>query len=223
MNEWAQKPDVLLPCVVLLWGGQQGASERQAVRPLPGLLARAVPDSVLLVHHLLQQRLVVGIERRHWDVSHGTELTTVVQVFVLQTEEVPHKPPAQRRRDGWTWCWGNHYNPCFWKPGLVQFQFQWSIRRDFTDVKNKVLPCSGESPEDLEGGQHGGYDVTNRVDLGHCDERDLDCPGKAQDHVLYDGAVVIGLHTEETGWGAAGSDCTHTMVHGVLTRFTLCG
>lgn len=50
--------------------------------------------------------------------------------------------------------------------------------------KKKVSPCSRDSPEDLEGGQHGGYDVTNRVDLGHCDQRDLDGPGKAQDHVL---------------------------------------
>lgn len=90
-------------------------------------------------------------------------------------------------------------------------------------MKNKVLR-SRESPEDLEGGQNGGYDVTNRVDLGHCDERDLDCPGKAQDHVFYDGTVVIGLHTEETGSGLAASVCLYTYdVHGILIKFTLCG
>ncbi len=65
--------------------------------PLPGLLARAVPDAVLLVHHLLQQRLVVGIKWRYGDVPHSTKLTTVIQVLVLQTEEVPHKTPAEGR------------------------------------------------------------------------------------------------------------------------------
>lgn len=118
---------------------------------------------------------------------------------------------------------GKSLQSLLWKPGLVEFQFQWSFRRDFTDVKNKVLSCSGESPEDLEGGQHGGYDVTNRVDLGHCDERDLDCPGKAQDHVFYDGAVVIGLHTEEEGSGAAVPVLYTHDVHGILIQFTLCG
>lgn len=89
------EPDVKCPCYVLLRGGQQGASERQAVGPLPGLLARAIPNAFVLVHHLLQQRLVIGIERRHRDIPHSTELTTVIQVLVLQTEEVPHKTPAE--------------------------------------------------------------------------------------------------------------------------------
>lgn len=81
----------------LLWGGQQGASERQAVGSLPRLLARAVPDTILLVHHLLQQRLVVSVERCHRDIPHSTKLTTVIQVLVLQTEEVPHKTPAEKK------------------------------------------------------------------------------------------------------------------------------
>lgn len=65
--------------------------------PLPGLLARAIPDSVLLVHHLFQQRLVVSVERRHRDIPDRTKLTAVVQVLVLQTKEVPHKAPAVRK------------------------------------------------------------------------------------------------------------------------------
>lgn len=84
-------------CFSLLWGGQQGASERQTVGSLPGLLARAVPDAVILVHHLLQQRLVVGVEWCHRDVPHRTKLTTVIQVLVFQTEEVPHKTSAEGR------------------------------------------------------------------------------------------------------------------------------
>lgn len=79
---------------VLLRGGQQGASQRQAVRPLPALLPRAVPNAIFLVHHLLQQRLVIGVERRHGDVPHGPELAAVVQMLVLQTEEIPHEAPA---------------------------------------------------------------------------------------------------------------------------------
>lgn len=86
-------------CFFLLWGRQQGASEWQAVGPLPGLLSRAVPDAVLLVHHLLQQRLVVSVEWCHRDVPHRTKLTTVIQVLVLQTEEVPHKTSAGRQSD----------------------------------------------------------------------------------------------------------------------------
>lgn len=69
------------------------------MRRLPGPLARAVSNAVLLVHHLLQQRLVVGIERSHGDVAHRTELAAVVQVLVLQTEEVPDKTPAKGEVD----------------------------------------------------------------------------------------------------------------------------
>lgn len=64
------------------------------MRPLPAFLARAVLDAVLLVHHLLQQSLIVSAERRHWDVPHGTKLATVIQVFVLKTEKVPHEAPV---------------------------------------------------------------------------------------------------------------------------------
>lgn len=37
------------------------------------------------------------------------------------------------------------------------------------------------------------------MDLGHRGERDLDRPGKTQDHVFEDGAVVISLNTDEMG------------------------
>lgn len=50
-----------------------------------------------------------------------------------------------------------------------------------------------DPPEDLQRSQHGGYDVADRVDLGHGDQRELDGPGETQDDVLQDGAVVIRL------------------------------
>lgn len=75
-------------------GGEARPAEAHAVGSLPALLALPVPDSVLLVHHLLQQRLVISVERGHADVSDRPELTTVVQVLVFQSEEVPHKSPG---------------------------------------------------------------------------------------------------------------------------------
>lgn len=42
-----------------------------------------VGDSVRVVHHADDVRLVRGVERRHGDVSHGAELTAVVEVLVL--------------------------------------------------------------------------------------------------------------------------------------------
>ena len=53
----------------------------------------SVDHSIVLVHHLLQQRLVVGVHRRDGDVPHCTKLSAVVQVLVLQTKKVPHEPP----------------------------------------------------------------------------------------------------------------------------------
>lgn len=75
-------------------GVQQRASQCEAVAPPPGLLALPVFDSVLVVHHLLEQCLIVGVQRSHGDVPHRPELTAVVQVLVLQTEEVPHETPT---------------------------------------------------------------------------------------------------------------------------------
>lgn len=81
-------------------GGQPRPAEAHAVGPLPALLALPVPDAVLLVHHLLQQGLVVSVERRHADVSDRPELTAVVQVLVFQSEEVPDKPPRSKKKRG---------------------------------------------------------------------------------------------------------------------------
>lgn len=78
--------------------GEPRPAEAHAVGPLPALFALPVPDSVLLVHHLLQQGLVVSVERSHADVSDGPELTAVVQVLVFQSEEVPDKPPRSKRQ-----------------------------------------------------------------------------------------------------------------------------
>lgn len=77
--------------------GESRPAEAHAVGPLPALFALPVPDSVLLIHHLLQQGLVVSVEWSHADVSDCPELTTVVQVLVFQSEEVPDKPPRSKR------------------------------------------------------------------------------------------------------------------------------
>lgn len=62
-----------------------------AVLPRPVLLAVSYP--VILVHHLLQECLIICVQRRHRDVPHSSEFTTVIQMFILQAEEVPHKSP----------------------------------------------------------------------------------------------------------------------------------
>lgn len=46
-------------------GSEAWPSQGNAVGAFPVLLAQAVPNSVLLVHHLLQQRLVVSVQRSH--------------------------------------------------------------------------------------------------------------------------------------------------------------
>lgn len=69
-----------------------------------------------------------------------------------------------------------------------------------------------DSPEDLKRSQHCGYHVSNRVTLGHRGERDLDRPGKTQDHVFEDGAVVISLNTDETRSGSLYTVCVRVCV-----------
>lgn len=73
-------------------------AEAHAVGSLPALLALPVSDSILLIHHLFQQSLVISIEWSHTDVPDCPELTTVVQVLVFQSEEVPDKPPQRKRK-----------------------------------------------------------------------------------------------------------------------------
>ena len=50
-------------------------------------------DSIIFIHHCLQQSLVVCVNGSNGDIPHSAELTTVVQVLILQTEKVPHKSP----------------------------------------------------------------------------------------------------------------------------------
>lgn len=84
---------------MLILGGEARSSQRHAVAPFPALLALPVPDPVLLVHHLLQQCLVIGVQRSHRDVPHRSELAAIVQVLVLQTEEVPHEASDDERKE----------------------------------------------------------------------------------------------------------------------------
>ncbi|TNN89274.1 hypothetical protein EYF80_000562 [Liparis tanakae] len=69
-------------------------------------------------------------------------------------------------------------------------------RTPMWDFREKELSRNGHPPEDLEGSQHGGNDVAHGVDLGRCGQRDLDRPGETQDHIFYDGTVVVGLDAE---------------------------
>lgn len=78
--------------------GEPWPTEAHAVGSLPAFFALAVPDSILLIHHLLQQSLVVSIEWSHTDIPDCPELTTVVQVLIFQSEEVPDKPPQRKRK-----------------------------------------------------------------------------------------------------------------------------
>lgn len=113
--------------------GEPRPAEAHAVGPLPALFALPVPDSVLLVHHLLQQGLVVSVERGHADVSHGPELTAVVQVLVFQSEEVPDKPPRSKRQI-------NIFNSLIWVFSIrfpCHFKFQPSLKQCF-----RLLICS---------------------------------------------------------------------------------
>lgn len=57
-----------------------------------------VDHAVLVVHHLQDDDLVVGVDRGDRDVPHGTELTTVVEMFVLQAEKVPHEAAEHLER-----------------------------------------------------------------------------------------------------------------------------
>ena len=53
----------------------------------------SVGYAILLIHHLLQQCLVIGVHWRNGDVTNRSELTAVVQVLILQSKEVPDEPP----------------------------------------------------------------------------------------------------------------------------------
>lgn len=53
-----------------------------------------VNNPVWLIHHTDQQILITRIKWSNWNVSHSSKLATVIQMLILQTKEVPHKPPA---------------------------------------------------------------------------------------------------------------------------------
>jgi len=58
-------------------------------------------DTIFIIHHLLQQRLVARVDRRNGDVTHSTKLSAVVQMLVLQTKEIPHKSPTNTLHSEW--------------------------------------------------------------------------------------------------------------------------
>ena len=51
----------------------------------------AIDDALVDVHHLLDEAEIGDLDGPNGDVAHGSELTAVVQVFVLEPEEVPDK------------------------------------------------------------------------------------------------------------------------------------
>lgn len=75
------------------------SSERLLVQQWPLILLHPlryfpllpVDNPILVVHHLDYKRLIRRVDGCDRNVPHSTELTAVIQVFVLQTEEVPDK------------------------------------------------------------------------------------------------------------------------------------
>lgn len=59
-----------------------------------GFLFASVHNSVFLVHHAQNRDLVRALHRCYRDVSNRSEITTIVQVLVLQSKEVPNKTSA---------------------------------------------------------------------------------------------------------------------------------
>lgn len=55
------------------------------------ILLSPVNDAVVVVHHAQNLYLVGRVNRGHRNVPHRSELTAIVEVFVLQTEEVPNE------------------------------------------------------------------------------------------------------------------------------------
>lgn len=70
--------------------------------PPPWLFPRSasscpsVGDTIFLVHHLLQKCLIICVQWGDGDVANCSKLTTVVEMFILQTKEVPNKSPADQ-------------------------------------------------------------------------------------------------------------------------------
>ena len=60
----------------------------------PGWHAASMSNSIFIIHHLLKQSLVTGVHWCNGDVTNSTKLSTVVEMFILQTEEIPHKTPT---------------------------------------------------------------------------------------------------------------------------------
>lgn len=64
-------------------------------------------------------------------------------------------------------------------------------------LKEPLVDCSIVClRENLKGGKDSSYDIPNMRLKSCSSNRDLDSPGKAQNHVFYDGAVVVGLGTQ---------------------------
>lgn len=65
------------------------------------LLESSPPEvdvGVRFVHHLDDLLLVAGVDGSHGNVPHGSELATIVQVFVFQSEKVPDEPSHHLKR-----------------------------------------------------------------------------------------------------------------------------
>ena len=63
--------------------------------PVLGLNVSGV-HSIWFIHHFNQLGFIVRVNWTNRNISNRSELTTVVQVFILQSEEVPYKPPEEQ-------------------------------------------------------------------------------------------------------------------------------
>lgn len=52
----------------------------------------------VVVHHFLDSIQIGGLYRTDRDVPHSTKLTTVIQMFVFQTKEVPNESSLRDKR-----------------------------------------------------------------------------------------------------------------------------
>lgn len=72
---------------------EQAFSLRILKFPWFGTIGGRIPidHTILVIHHPQYYCLIGGIYWSDGNVSNGSELTAVVQVFVLKTEEVPNE------------------------------------------------------------------------------------------------------------------------------------
>lgn len=52
-----------------------------------------INNTIIFIHHPQYRILIWRIQRCYWYISYSSELTAIVQMLVLQSEEIPNKTP----------------------------------------------------------------------------------------------------------------------------------